>query len=199
MGGPEGAAATSPGLWALTDASTFFWVDRAELRAELRVEGTYILQTNDPTLDVHQAVAAYKELQTVERGFRCLKDVLALRPIYHRTEPRVRAHLFVAHLALVLGVALEKALQRAGLALSLDTALEALRPVRTAAGSIPLASRASPLAYLWSYYPTTRSRRLPSPKLSSTPRLKATDVPLATARQFCPISCQGTPLQFTKR
>ena len=66
----------------------------------------------------------------MERGFRCLKDVLALRPIYHRTEPRVRAHLFVAHLALVLGVALEKALRRAGLALSLDTALEALRPVR---------------------------------------------------------------------
>ncbi len=66
----------------------------------------------------------------MERGFRCLKDVLALRPLYHRTEPRVRAHLFVAHLALVLGVALEKALRRAGLALSLDTALEALRPVR---------------------------------------------------------------------
>lgn len=72
----------------------------------------------------------FKELQTVERGFRCLKDVLAIRPIYHWTEPRVRPHLFVAHLALVLGVALEVALRRAGLALSLDTALEALRPAR---------------------------------------------------------------------
>ncbi|MDR7433260.1 MAG: IS1634 family transposase [Armatimonadota bacterium] len=117
--------------WALSPDGRFrFWVDRAKLRAELRVEGTYVLQTNDPTLHVQQAVAAYKELQTVGRGFRCLKDVLAIRPIYHRTEPKVRAHLFVAHLALVLGVALEKALRRAGLALSLDTALEALRPVR---------------------------------------------------------------------
>ncbi|MDR7585838.1 MAG: IS1634 family transposase, partial [Armatimonadota bacterium] len=75
-------------------------------------------------------VAAYKDLQTVERGFRCLKDVLAVRPIYHQTESRVRGHLFVAHLALLLGIALEKALRRAGLTLSLDAALEALRPVR---------------------------------------------------------------------
>lgn len=117
--------------WALTPEGHFrFWVDRAKLRAELRVEGTYILQTNDAALDTRQAVAAYKDLQTVERGFRCLKDVLAVRPIYHRTEPRVRGHLFVAHLALLLGIALEKALRRAGLALSLETALEALRPVR---------------------------------------------------------------------
>lgn len=113
--------------WGLSPDGRFcFWVDRAKLRAELRVEGTYVLQTNGPTLHVQQAVAAYKELQTVERGFRCLKDVLAIRPIYHPIEPRVRAHLFVAHLAPVLGVALEVALRRAGLALSLDTALEAL-------------------------------------------------------------------------
>lgn len=117
--------------WALTPDGHFrFWVDRAKLRAELRVEGTYMLQTNDATLDALQAVAAYKDLQTVERGFRCLKDVLAVRPIYHQTEPRVRGHLFVAHLALLLGIALEKALRRAGLAIALDTALEALRPVR---------------------------------------------------------------------
>lgn len=117
--------------WALTPDGHFrFWVDRAKLRAELRLEGTYILQTNDATLEVFQAVAAYKDLQTVERGFRCLKDVLAVRPIYHQTEPRVRGHLFVAHLALLLGIALEKALHRAGLTLALDTALEALHPVR---------------------------------------------------------------------
>lgn len=117
--------------WELTPKGRFrYWIDRAKLRAERRVEGTYILQTNEPTLDALRAVAVYKELQLVERGFRALKDVLAMRPIYHRTEPRVRAHLFVAHLALVLGCALEKALRRAGLTLALETALEALRPVR---------------------------------------------------------------------
>lgn len=55
--------------WALTPDGRFrFWVDRPTLRAELRVEGTYILQTNDATLETLQAVAAYKELQTASPG-----------------------------------------------------------------------------------------------------------------------------------
>jgi hypothetical protein len=117
--------------WALTPEGRFrYWIDRGKLRAERRIEGTYLLQTNEPSLDALRAVAIYKELQTVERGFRSLKDVLAVRPIYHRTAARVRAHLFVAHLALVLGCALEKALRRAGLTMALDTALAALHPVR---------------------------------------------------------------------
>ena len=117
--------------WALTPAGAFrFWVDRAKLRAERRLEGTYLLQTNDATLTAVQAVATYKDLQTVERAFHALKDTLAVRPIYHQTETRVRGHLFVAHLALVLGCALEKTLRRAGLTMALETALAALRPVR---------------------------------------------------------------------
>ncbi len=116
--------------WALADGKFSFWVDRAKLGAERRVEGTYILCTNDLSLTGPQMVAAYKDLQTVERSFRELKDVLALRPIYHQTERRVRAHLFVAHLALVVGCALEKVLRRAGLPMALDTALAALQPVR---------------------------------------------------------------------
>ena len=41
-------------------------------------------------------VAIYKDLSDLERGFRQLKDVLAMRPIYHQIEPRVKAHIFVA-------------------------------------------------------------------------------------------------------
>jgi transposase len=117
--------------WQLHPHQGFqFWVDRTKLREERRLEGTYLLATNDPTLTPLQAVAAYKELQTTERAFRDLKDTLACRPIYHRTAPRVRGHLFVAHLALLLGCALEKALRKAGLSLSLPTALQALQSVR---------------------------------------------------------------------
>ncbi len=117
--------------WALDPEKGFsFRLDRTKLRAERRVEGTYILQTNDSSLDPVQAVAAYKELQGVERGFRYLKDVLSVRPVYHQTPSRVRGHLFVAHLALVLGCALEKKLRAAGLSMNLNTALDALRPVR---------------------------------------------------------------------
>jgi hypothetical protein len=117
--------------WALAPDGTFrFGVDRAKLRAERHVEGTYLLQTNDLALTPLDAVAAYKDLQTVERAFRDLKNVLETRPIYHRTEPRVRGHLFVAHLALLLGCALHKALQRAGLPMALDTALAAVKSIR---------------------------------------------------------------------
>jgi len=117
--------------WHLTADGQFrFTLDRAKLRTERRVEGTYLLQTNERALDVPQTVAAYKELLMVERAFRELKGLMEMRPIYHQTQSRVRAHLFVAHLALLLGCALHKALARAGLTLALDTALEALRPIR---------------------------------------------------------------------
>jgi len=117
--------------WHLTPDGQFrFTLDRAKLRTERRVEGTYLLQTNERALDVPQTVAAYKELLMVERAFRELKGLMELRPIYHQTQTRVRAHLFVAHLALLLGCALHKALSRAGLPFALDTALEALRPIR---------------------------------------------------------------------
>jgi len=117
--------------WRLEPDGRFrFTVDRAKLRGERRVEGTYLLQTNDRSLDTGQTVAAYKELLMVERAFRELKGLMEMRPIYHQTQARVRAHLFVAHLALLLGCALHKALTRAKLTLALDTAVEALRPIR---------------------------------------------------------------------
>src|SRR5712692_9462539 len=66
----------------------------------------------------------------VERGFRSLKDVLAMRPIYHRVPPRVKAHIFVAALALLLQRLLEQHLARAKVNLSAALALEALATVR---------------------------------------------------------------------
>ena len=65
----------------------------------------------------------------VERAVRELTGSMELRPISHQTQRRVWAHLFVAHLALLLGCALHKALTRAGLTLALDTALDAVRPI----------------------------------------------------------------------
>ena len=59
-----------------------------------------MITTSEKGLSVLDAVAMYKELTEVESGFRQLKDVLAMRPIYHQIEPRVKAHIFVAALAL---------------------------------------------------------------------------------------------------
>src|SRR5437660_443064 len=72
----------------------------------------------------------YKQLSEVERAFANLKDVLDLRPIYHRTDDRVQAHIFVAALAFLLHRAIEKKLKTARLDLSATEALTALKSVR---------------------------------------------------------------------
>ena len=75
------------------------------------------------------AVAGYKELSEVERAFRNLKDVIELRPLYHRSDRRVRRHIFVVALAFLLERALEKKLKAAGSGLSVEAALEALKTI----------------------------------------------------------------------
>src|SRR5262249_43042885 len=76
------------------------------------------------------AVRLYKELSEVERAFANLKDVIDMRSIYHRTDHRVEAHIFVAALAFLLHRAIEKKLKAAGLDLSATEALNALKSVR---------------------------------------------------------------------
>jgi len=61
-----------------------------------------------------EAVMAYKQLNEVERGFAHLKGLLEVRPVHHRKEERVRAHVFVAALGFLLDRALEKKLRAAG-------------------------------------------------------------------------------------
>ena len=72
----------------------------------------------------------YKELSEVERAFANLKDVFDMRPIYHRTDDRVEAHIYVAALAFLIHRAIEKKLKAARLDLSATEALTALKSVR---------------------------------------------------------------------
>ena len=79
---------------------------------EAALDGLYVLRTSVPVerLDGVDVVRAYKRLSRVERAFRGLKAVdLAVRPIHHRTEPRVRAHVFLCLLAYYLQWHLERA------------------------------------------------------------------------------------------
>ena len=75
-------------------------------------------------------MAHYKELNEVERGFRSLKDPIGMRPIWHRNERRVRAHIFVAALSFLIERMLERALKDAGVPLSAQAALTALQTIR---------------------------------------------------------------------
>jgi len=100
------------------------------LKREQALEGKYVIQTEEAHLSAIEAVAAYKELNEVERGFAHLKGWLEVRPIYHRWPRRVEAHVFVAALAFLLDRAMEKKLRAAGSPLSSPFAWRALETVR---------------------------------------------------------------------
>jgi transposase len=116
--------------WAYRDGGFRFFEHPVNLKREEAYEGKYVIQTEEPQLTAVEAVTIYKELSEVERAFANLKDVIEMRPIYHRTDPRVQAHIFVAALAFLLHRAIEKKLKAAGLDLSSTEALRALRSVR---------------------------------------------------------------------
>jgi transposase len=107
-----------------------FFEHPVNLKREEAYEGKYVIQTEESHLTPVEAVTIYKELSEVERAFGNLKDVIELRPIYHQTDPRVEAHIFVAALAFLLHRAIEKKLRTAGLDLSSTEALQLLRTVR---------------------------------------------------------------------
>jgi transposase len=116
--------------WRLHAGALEFSESKAHLEREKKIEGKYVIATSEKGLSVLDAVALYKDLTEVESGFRQLKDVMALRPIYHQIETRVKAHIFVAALALLVQRLLGRRLQGAGVDLSPKRALQALSTVR---------------------------------------------------------------------
>jgi hypothetical protein len=77
-------------------------VDRAKIREEERLDGKYLITTSDDTLTPEDVAVGYKNLLEAERGFKDLKGTLALRPVFHRKEDRIRAHVLICFLALVI-------------------------------------------------------------------------------------------------
>jgi len=79
------------------------WSRRQEaIEQEAQLDGIYVLRTSEPVehLSAADTVRSYKRLAEVERAFRCLKGIdLLVRPIRHRTEERVPAHIFLCLLA----------------------------------------------------------------------------------------------------
>jgi transposase len=90
------------GRWLRQQPSGRLVIDRAKVAAEARLDGKYLLSTSDPDLPAEDVALGYKNLLEAERGFRDMKSTLALRPVFHRLEPRIRAHVLLCWLALLL-------------------------------------------------------------------------------------------------
>jgi transposase len=95
------------------NAKTFtFQLRKDKLRQVRRREGRYLLRSNLSQEDPAKLWQFYIQLTQVEAAFKDLKDDLSLRPIFHQSEQRIEAHIFVAFLAYCLHVSLRARLRR---------------------------------------------------------------------------------------
>ena len=77
-------------------------IHRAAVTAEEHLDGKFPLRSSDPTLSVEDIALGYKQLLQIERAWRDMKTTLDLRPVHHRKEDRIRAHVLLCWLALLL-------------------------------------------------------------------------------------------------
>ena len=77
-------------------------VDRQKIATEQRLDGKYLLTTSDPSLSAEDVALGYKQLLEAERSFKDLKGILRLRPVFHSKADRIRAHVLICFLALVI-------------------------------------------------------------------------------------------------
>ena len=100
----RGVLSTKPGLNRYLRATPggLLRVDQRAIKAETNLDGKYLLRSSDPHLSVEDIALGYKQLLQVERGWRDMKQVIDLRPVYHRKEERIRAHVILCWLALLL-------------------------------------------------------------------------------------------------
>jgi Transposase DDE domain len=90
------------GRWVRQTPGGRLLLDRAKVAAEAKLDGNYLLSASDPDLSAEDVAVGYRNLLEAERAFRDLETTLDLRPIYHRLEHRLRAHVLLCWLALLL-------------------------------------------------------------------------------------------------
>ena len=77
-------------------------IDRAKVKAGERMDGKFVVHSNDDTLSAEDMALGYKQLQSVEQAWRQLKSGLRLRPVSHRAVHRIHAHIALTVIALLL-------------------------------------------------------------------------------------------------
>lgn len=125
--------------------------NRQALAWEDTIDGMLMLGTTDMESRAEDIVLRYKELAEIERGWRSLKSTLLLRPVYHWTEKRIRAHVFICVLALQLERWMRRKLQ--GIS-SVPKAVEILRRIKV--GELEVAGKRTRITTK----PTAEQKRL---------------------------------------
>lgn len=128
--------------WRVDENGALYWsLKQDRIDSESELDGCYVIKTTAPPSDMtkEEYVAGYRGLQKVERAFKNMKTVmLELRPVYHKTDARIEAHIFIVMLAYYLQW---HAMERLGLLLesagvgkdrrwSFETVVERLKSIR---------------------------------------------------------------------
>jgi hypothetical protein len=131
------ARSRAPAAWRLLDIeidkerpSFAFALNRKKLRTTRRREGRYLLRTNLTDNDPAQLWQYYIQLVAVEEAFRNLKGDLAIRPVFHKDEKRIEAHIFIAFLAYCMQITLTRRLHALAPGLTARSALEKFAAVQ---------------------------------------------------------------------
>jgi transposase len=77
-------------------------LNKAKISTEAQLDGKYLVSTSDDGLSAEDVVLGYKQLAAIERVFRDLKHLIDIRPVNHRLADRVRAHVLLCWLAMLL-------------------------------------------------------------------------------------------------
>ncbi|HQJ25252.1 MAG TPA: IS1634 family transposase [Bacillota bacterium] len=90
------------GRYIRQDEEGRLFLNTDKIASEALLDGKFLISTSDMSLPAEDVVAGYTQLSDVERVFRDMKHLLDLRPVYHRLEDRIRAHVLLCWLAMVL-------------------------------------------------------------------------------------------------
>lgn len=107
-----------------------FELNTEEVQRSSRRDGLFVLRTNVLDLPGEEIVRSYKSLERIERAFRTLKSFVKLRPVYHRKDLRIRAHVFICVLAYLLERTLEHWMHGHGVDRTWQDAVAALDTLR---------------------------------------------------------------------
>jgi len=112
-------------------------IDQGRVREQQRLDGKFVVHSNDDRLNAEDMALGYKQLQRVEEAWRTLKSGLRLRPVYHHAPHRIHAHVFLTVLALLLERIAEQA------------CADTWRNIRDDLKGIELAQLSSPNGTVW--------------------------------------------------
>jgi len=112
-------------------------IDPEKVKAAERVEGKFVVRSNDETLTGEDMALGYKQLQRVEQAWRTLKSGLKLRPVFHWTPHRINAHVSIT----VLGLLLERMAEH--------ECGDTWRNIRDDVKQVKLAQLSGPLGDVW--------------------------------------------------